>query len=184
MQGRVETLWARATLNGRPLLAVVEPVCPSQPVDVERILLLTPAERLACYGSADVILAPAMLATDPPAEPVFCAGPDVAVPTVCPDSVSSPAWLTEPSMRRVFGSRGTSSPAGGLGAWLDPALSEIPDGQWVRVTGHFDDPSSATCTWTHPDGFDLTGVGLLPDEQVLTCRERFVITSFQRIDGP
>ncbi len=50
----------------------------------------------------------------------------------------------------------------------DPGLA-IPDGAWVAVTGHFNDPSSEECGRV---------------SEVAWCRQRFVVTTVERVDPP
>lgn len=54
-------------------------------------------------------------------------------------------------------------------------------GQWIQVTGHFDDPASPSCTiepW--PD----SQVDLDPAFVVYQCRERFVVTAIEASTAP
>jgi len=61
-----------------------------------------------------------------------------------------------------------------------PAAGSIPaGGSILRVTGHFNDPASATCTMTR---FDLDqGLPVLEASAQLYCREQFVVDAFEII---
>ena len=71
--------------------------------------------------------------------------------------------------------------------WLDasvpPDLHEAfasLEGQWVEVSGHFDDPAAASChaTWGDPEWTPT------PAEIIESCRNRFVLTSIEAVDSP
>jgi len=88
-----------------------------------------------------------------------------------------PAWLAEPGLNQLY-----LSPVEGFDGWwtsvaLDPSLAWDPTWvrTWVEVTGHFDDPASATCTWTPQPEEVQWYTGL---QQVIDgCRQQFVVTA-------
>ena len=174
--------WARGTLDGRPMLAVVTPSCPSAPVDLALLMLLTPAERVACFGSGDIPLEPVTVIAAPPADPQFCATGENVEPTTCPPAVGTPAWLTEDARLLMFGSGGAAGPVPGLEIWRDPSTAAIPTDEWLIVHGHFDDPAAATCSWL--DNGAPFVAGHPAALQVLICRERFVVTGFETVAAP
>jgi len=97
-----------------------------------------------------------------------------------------PAWLAQPADDRVV----HLSPieTGNWGTFdgvLHPSIGGLSRGQvsaWVEVTGHFDDPASASCRWTPTAAEVVWYTGI--DDVVAGCRGRFVITSIHRTDGP
>ncbi len=57
---------------------------------------------------------------------------------------------------------------------------EIPaDGSIVRVTGHYSDPASTTCSMATFDG--ELAIAVDPRTAELYCREQFVVDSFEVI---
>jgi hypothetical protein len=160
--------WIPGTAEGRPLLALVEPACPTGGPGVADLLRLTPAERLACFGGSELTLGPVMLRKTDPMLP--------------PDG--TPLWLAGDTAWQLFGSDGPDGAQGALRVHPAEGLGSIPTDTWLTVRGHFDDPASATCERS------LTGTGWggpaedLPEVQVLRCRESFVITSFERTSAP
>ena len=89
-----------------------------------------------------------------------------------------PAWLLDPLGYADFWLAGQ---AGSMG--LDPTFIAVkidPDhpvdepraGAHVRVTGHFDDPASATCRLIPFERVELPPAGV----SVATCRQQFVVT--------
>ena len=99
------------------------------------------------------------------------------------DAGREPVWLQggEP---QLFLSPIESADWGGSNAILDPSLDSNPAWveHWVEVTGHFDDPRAADCTWVpETDQFDYY------DGQQGTingCRQQFVVTAVTIVDGP
>ncbi len=69
---------------------------------------------------------------------------------------------------------------------LDQSLAQAPLpswlGAWLEVTGHFDDPASASCRWSPPPdqlrGYG--GAGSIID----ACRQQFVVTNVRVVSGP
>jgi hypothetical protein len=95
-------------------------------------------------------------------------------------------WLSQPTDNLLF-----LSPVAGDGpfwheAVIHPDLSFAIDltNQWLRVTGHYDDPAAERCGFT-PDPIELgywfgypRGYGELPSIEV-QCRLRFVVTAVE-----
>lgn len=63
----------------------------------------------------------------------------------------------------------------GLVLSIDPASGvQMPArGQWIEVTGRYDHPAAAGCTW-----------GEIPEASVLECRAQFVVESVRAVDAP
>jgi hypothetical protein len=53
-------------------------------------------------------------------------------------------------------------------------------GQWVAVTGHFDDPVAVTCRVTEGDPAEIPPADAIVDR----CRDTFVLTSIEPIETP
>ena len=100
-----------------------------------------------------------------------------------PGGRRTPEWLTDAGSNQLQLSPIESSNGWGQ-AVLAPNLTFDPSwsNHWVEVTGHFDDPASASCKWVPA-----------PDEQswysghqevVNGCRQTFVVTALRLVDGP
>jgi len=61
----------------------------------------------------------------------------------------------------------------------DSGLALPEGGSIVRVTGHFIDPASTTCSMSLPDGEQSKPAD--PRTAELYCREQFVVDSFEVI---
>ncbi len=94
----------------------------------------------------------------------------------------APKWLAFPSLFSVIREEWRiNAPAIGLVLHFRPdsGLKPPEDGAIVRVTGHFSDPASTTCTMTR---FDLDQTLYVdPTSAELYCREQFVADSFEVI---
>jgi len=163
-----ELAWVPATDEGRPLIQVVEPSCPTGDVDVVTILDLIPAERLICFGPGEIVLEPTML--------------DRIKPDPGGSVSGTPDWLAEDPDLKLYGSGGPTGVEGAMPVQLSPTLKNPPVGAWLRVRGHFDDAASADCKRTYPQGWDV--VPETPAVQVQICREAFVITGYEPSTAP
>ncbi|MDH4334150.1 MAG: hypothetical protein OEW24_02645 [Chloroflexota bacterium] len=149
--------WAR--LSDPNAVALVEGDCPTDPQAAMGMLAW---DRLQCYADASLTVT---------GEVGHCQGGVVP---------AEPAWLAYACW--VI--------SDGIGGGLD--LHTNPDGGIVfpdnrvraRVTGHFNDPASTTCRYTE----DADPAWLAPsaDEQILLCREAFVVDIFEVLEdlGP
>jgi hypothetical protein len=158
--------WVAGERDGTRFLELL-PVDCSQEVDPATTLLMTPWQRLSCYGSQ-------------PAEvigviEIACQGGARPEP-----SVYEPEWLA----RWCFGLRVTNRPEPTVEptAWMQlafsPSLTVLPEpGMVVSMVGHFDDPASATCHVIPSIGVEWSQ----PAVQLL-CREQFVVTEFAILD--
>lgn len=164
-----EFLWLPSTDGIRPLVRIVEPACPTGTPGVIDLVSMQPLERIACFGNRDLTLDPATarLAED-----------DGGLGQV----QGTPDWLAPYSLWRLYGADGPDGLDGSLPIAIDPALGDaIPQDGWLRVTGHFDDPASATCRLTFPEE---SRSGETPEVQRHRCRELFVVTSFEERAAP
>jgi hypothetical protein len=123
-------------------LAETAPPCPTGTTDLATVAALQPFARLVCFGSSDLTF-PSVTATD-----------------MSVGAKTSKRWISTDRRPDFF----TGLPVYGLG----PTLA-MPDGEWFRVTGHFDDPDSASCG----------DIG-----EVAWCRERFVVTAVEPVAAP
>lgn len=78
------------------------------------------------------------------------------------------------------GKQGSAGTSGAFQIYVDPTLGiELPLGETVRVTGHFDDPVSSQCIREPVEGYPEP----LPGEDEAWCAQRFVVTGVDRIGG-
>lgn len=155
---------------GMQRLATLEPAEPTcYPLGSGALSLVSrhsPAGRLACAGNDAVRLSPVIGRVEGAEEPAS----------------GDPAWLATLSGLKLYGERGWDSDDVPLDVHMDPALGlDLPTETWLEVTGHFDDPASATCQRT--TGHPAMTVGD-PNEQVLWCRQQFVVTGFTEAAAP
>ena len=140
----------------------LEPRCAST-VDLINVSGMLPAERLACFGGAPIVL-----------EGTFgCGGCGGAIA-----GVFEPAWLASPQ-NFDFLSVDVSDGFGPLGLRFRPSGPARPAaGSIIRVTVHVDDARSARCTMAELG----EGDSLLPvnaDTAALFCREQLVVDSYE-----
>jgi hypothetical protein len=131
---------------------------------------------LACFGHTDIVVT------------AYIAPPEGIGGT---SNGITPAWLGEWSGLPVVLSSKPSTIDGCREEfscpWMfifasKPALLPLTPERWVSVTGHFDDPASATCRAT--PGYD-GGDGPATDaEAIAICRGHFVITEIRTVAAP
>ncbi len=144
--------------------------CPPAPTLVE-LTSMTQGSRLACYRSTELTFR-AYFPNLPP---------DAGLGGACEWAPTDVGWLTCQNIN-YFGLTATDAPlASGIGDFtvtLDTrgGGTEPDRGQWLELTGHFDDPASAGCG---PAGFNAD-----PVLNVLNCRFQFVVTAFSVVPGP
>jgi hypothetical protein len=147
-----------------PVPATVAHPCPVGAVALVDVAEMTSEERLACFGQRDLTLRGYLGQYDDPGMTAFPA---------------TPAWLADDtSCCRPF------MPLPGMIqdiVWLPvafppegPRQGTIKVEAAIEVTGHFDDPRSATCR-EH---------GVPKARSIASCRDTFVITSVTPIDRP
>ena len=133
--------------TGRTWLAPGTFGCPPLPTDFKSLAALPPAVGLACFPRTPITVAARLISCN-------C---DVDGGSFAPGWFSSgtgaPEMLVEPHMTR---------PPSNVGDWfwlnLDPAGQRpkmLPVGEVVEVTGVFDHPAAAACTFTELEGQPL-----------------------------
>jgi hypothetical protein len=161
--------WMPATEAGHPVVAPVAPRCPPFVGDVIDLVNLHPAERLACFDNRPMTLGPVTLRGEP----------NKTFP-----SKGTPAWLAETATIAMFGSQGPEGVDGPLRVRSDPSVGSLPVGSWLEITGHFDDPAARGCTRSWVGSADSAPSPESAAEQVLACREQFVITAVKAVPTP
>src|SRR5439155_10107135 len=148
--------------------------CTPLPADFVSFTIGDTPATIACHGAMPITFRAWSVACD------GCNGYDTGP--------AQPAWLLQPSTNVLYLSP-TEQPAGtGGGGWwssvvLNPALKVDPAWRsaWVELTGHYDDPVSATCR-TQPTADDLQwwqGREAL----VSQCRLTFGVTDMRVVGG-
>ena len=158
-------LWAAAGSGGVPYLELVPPDCPTADPDLATLIDMTADwDRLACFG-------------DHPLNVVGTYGCGGCGGTQA--GTYEPFWLAAPVRTDYLW---VESGVGGtfhLHVAPDSGLAFPPEGSIVRVTGHFNDPASATCAVSVFDGEQVRAVD--PRTADLYCREQFVVDAFEII---
>jgi hypothetical protein len=95
----------------------------------------------------------------------------------------SPAWLAGSSTMKMYGSGGPESVDAPLLVRADPAIAELQTGAWLEVTGHFDDRDAKHCRRSWVTDTESPSPQTRA-EQVLSCREQFVITAIRTVPAP
>lgn len=174
---------AAANTDGTPWLVAAEPTCPESVSTVATLAAMTPGERLACFGNEELTVAGYIA---PQTEGRGCA----------PGYDHEPAWLGPcpvgflQATETEFESEGPEMPAnvhvqlgtcdfGGRSPESCPFVPFI--GQWVQVTGHFDDEASSACTVQPTEGSEAS---ISDAYAVYLCRERFVVTAIEPGTAP
>ena len=140
----------------------LDPRCPTT-VDLANVSGMLPAERLACFGAAPIVL-----------EGTFgCGGCGGAIA-----GVFEPAWLASP-MNFDFLSVDVTEQFGPLALRFRPSGPARPTaGSIIRVTVHVDDARSTRCSIREAG----EGDALVPVDAataMLFCREQLVVDSFE-----
>ena len=157
-------------------LETTEVACPSAAItDVGALAALTPWARLSCFGGQTLTLT----GYDNPENYGFGG--------LC-NCVAEPDWLIHPFAFRVL-----SPSSQERLPWLFVRLAPGVEAQWpadpgstLRVTGHFDDPNSASCEFSTPDPTLVPNVEPTFEDKnsvVLRCREQFVLTEIVVANG-
>ncbi|MGZ8563960.1 MAG: hypothetical protein ACXWWU_10125, partial [Candidatus Limnocylindria bacterium] len=102
------------------------------------------------------------------------------------DGTYEEAWLANPASNVLFLSPVVWPDSYWATGVLAPELATAPDpswvGTWLDLTGHFDDPASARCHWTPPQDQLQYYSGAASQQN--QCRQQFVVTEVQVVDGP
>ena len=101
------------------------------------------------------------------------------------EGIYEPEWLAAPGENQLWLSP-IESGAALTQVVLSSTLAAAPADEWLdtwlQVTGHFDDPSAATCRFTPPPAEVLWYSGR--QWVVNACRQQFVVTEVRVVDGP
>jgi hypothetical protein len=153
--------WAAAGDGSNGWLVPIEPQCsipsPSSSPAVDQ---LTP---LACFGSRSI----AIRGYWPPAaegEAGVCPLDEDVRWIGCPESADR---LLDHATDDVFGGLTVVTLA------MPPGVTMPERGQWVEVSGHYDDAAAPQCTY-----------GEIPGQSVLSCRAQFVVDQARVVSGP
>lgn len=159
--------WIGAEAKGEVVLAAAEPACPPV-IDVVELAYLHSLERRLCV-SGEITLGPVQ-AGQPERDPGW-------------DQLEAvPDWLASWPRWALYGEGGRDGIDTGLPVALGPSLSYLSTDGWLTVTGHFDDPASATCEVSYPE--DWNPASGTREVQARRCLERFVVTSAVATEGP
>jgi hypothetical protein len=98
---------------------------------------------------------------------------DAGLGSACPASDTEVGWLVCQNTNSNLLAASEEEPAGRLPISIDPDSGvTMPErGQWVEVTGHFDDPAAQDC------GAASDAMETDPGELVFNCRLQFVPTA-------
>jgi hypothetical protein len=95
-----------------------------------------------------------------------------------------PDWLANPNPGALFLAPLAIQEGGFTPVRLPPTLGLNAGwaSHWLEVTGHFDDPASATCRW-YPDPA-TGGIVAIAQSTIDQCRQEFVVTAVRVVSGP
>lgn len=149
------------------------PACPEGPPTIVSVTEMAYTMRLICYDAQDMTFRGFW-----PALPE-----DAGLGGSCPASGAPIGWLVCQSINSAMLAADETEGAGGGGRL---ALNLVPGsglampsrGQWVEVTGHFDDPAAQECA----SAADLMAQD--PSELVFTCRLQFVLSAVTAAPAP
>ena len=155
--------WAAAAVSEQRYLEPLPPRCPDDEPDLDLLSGLSEWERLACFADRELTV----------------------VGTYEDHSGSGypgdfqPAWLTEPSDQHILWAHWLGG-SGPLALHIPPGSGLVfpPAGSLLQTTGHFNDPSSVSCTMTREDE---PAIPVDSASAELYCRERFVVDAFEVI---
>ncbi len=165
---------ASAGPDGTAWLEAAEPGdCPTGQPSVEVLALLPYTMRLICYGAE-----PMTYGAFWPELP-----DDAGLGGACAAGETAVAWLVCQNINSTVLTVAGEAPTGtGLSfpINIDPASGvTMPErGQWVEVTGHFDDPAAQGC------GEAADEMESDPDALVFNCRWEFVLSSVTPAEAP
>jgi hypothetical protein len=159
--GRRKSGYAAAGSDGNRYLELLPPRCEDGEPDLAALLRITEWEQLACFGDRSLTVTGTY----------GC--------LVCGSYMPGryePMWLAFPGLLSYLG----SSPDAVLTLHFPPeaGLESPPNASIVRVTGHFNDPTSTTCVVEAP-GEPVVSVD--PAIAELYCREQFVVDAYEII---
>jgi hypothetical protein len=142
--------------------------CPDKPTDAAAFASLDIPSAVICLGDSPITFRAYAGRCD------GCSGPSADVYT--------PAWLADPQQNQLYLSP-VSEDGWSFSSRRAATLADNPAwvGKWVQVTGHFDDPASASCRWV-PDPHS-GGVFYSAQSVINGCRTQFVVTQIQVAPG-
>ena len=177
-RGDNPVFWHRTPIGtwlpeAEPVVALVPAPSPASceplPHDVLAIGFLDRAAAVVCFGDAPI----SFRAWSVPCDGCYGYG----------GGVSHPGWLLAPSTNQLFLSAVESGTDWITNAVLSPALTMESSWTrtWLDVTGHFDDPESATCRYEPPVEELVYWGG--PQGTIDGCRQTFVVTDVRVVPG-
>jgi hypothetical protein len=191
IRGDDPVIWHEA--GGGPWQAEADPVIPRSPApsgsacsglpsDMIGWLGLDPATVVACMGDASITFrAWSSPCCHSQPDPGCVQGSCGRVPTGL-----EPAWLAAPNLNVLALAPTDSDWVPSTQVLLHPVLGELPplawSNTWLEVTGHYDDPAAVDCRWTPTTEWLAVYRGRA--EQVVACRQQFVVTAVKVVSGP
>lgn len=173
--------WLPTARDGREVLGRIDPVACPELATIQTLAPLVQQDRLRCVGDREVTIDGRTGQLG--AVPMY----DVEPAWYGMNAAPAPTVLFDAGPIR-FGPGAKTQP-GGNGGWLDakipPGVAALPIGFFVRVSGHFDDPTAATCRRRIAGA--LPGQGPPVEaavDSVQWCREQFVVSAWQALLGP
>ena len=173
--------WIAASTSGRDNLQPIDRItCPTE-ATIQTLAPLVQQDRLQCVGKLEVTID--ARTGSPGAVPLYDVDPAWYGINNGPPLTS----LFDPGPAR-FGPDATKRPEE-AGTWIEthvpPGVTPLPLGMYLRVTGHFDDPTAAGCRRVLANA----GLGLGPPAEAAAdstqwCREQFVVGAWQALLGP
>ncbi len=149
--------------TGEPWLAPGRFGCPAVPTDFKSLAALPPAVGLACFSRTPITVLARLISCNCDVDGGWF------MPGWFSEGTGGPEMLVEPRM---------TQPPSDVGDWfwlhLDPAGQRprtLPVGEVVELTGVFDHPDAADCTFTEMDGEPA------PSQH---CRLEFAVTRLVR----
>jgi hypothetical protein len=162
--------WAAATaVDGTAYLApATAPACPQPPHTIVSLSELQFTLRLICFNAEPLTFR----AWWPPAG--AAPGGD------CAAGATEIGWLVCQNLNPNSLGADTSESGGRFTVSLDPATGVVMParGQWVEVTGHFDDPAAPRC------GAVADVMSSDPGSLVFSCRLQFVLSAVVPVAAP
>jgi hypothetical protein len=180
LRGDNPIFWHRTPDGGwlpeaNPILAAMpDPAtdsCPALPSDYLDLVIADTPALIACYGATPISFRAWSATCD------GCSGDQTGT--------AEPGWLLQPTDNQLYLNPIKVTDGGW---WSNVVVSPLLpiqkswSGAWVELTGHFDDPASATCH-RQPTADELqwwTGQQALQ----MQCRQSFVVTAVKVVSGP
>jgi hypothetical protein len=165
---------AAADEAGEPWITATEPpACPTEPPTLVSVTDLPYTMRLVCFDAADMTF-----------RAFWPAIPEGTTPEgTCPAAEAAIGWLVCQNINLAVLAADEAEGASGGGRLtvnipLGSELAMPERGQWLDVTGHFDDAAAQQCG-------DVSGLMATdPRELIFTCRLQFVVTAIAPAPPP